>query len=344
MNNTSPKTAVILVNVGTPDSPSVKDVRKYLFQFLNDYRVIDIPWLLRKILVNLIIVPFRAPKSAKLYQMLWTKDGSPLLYYATRIKTELEKQLDPNTRVFIAMRYGNPGILQVLKEVKDQGFTKIIYLPLFPQYASSTTGTAVEELFTHIRKWNIIPEVQIISQFYDHPLFIKAFVNQAKKYTPEKFDHVIFSYHGLPWSHLDRIHPAIPCEKCTCPAEMPEHGKFCYKATCYETTRKLAKGLKLSPENYTVAFQSRLSKKWLNPFTDKIIEEKAREGMKKLLVLSPAFVADCLETIVEIGIEYEQLFKENGGDTLQLVDSLNDNAEWISTIKSMLEPSLEDHS
>jgi ferrochelatase len=332
----SQKTAVILANVGTPDEPTVPAVRRYLFQFLNDRRVIDLPWLLQKFLVNVIIVPFRAPKSTKLYQMLWKAKGSPLLTISMDSREKLQERLGENYEVFVGMRYQNPSLKTTLQTIKEKRFDKIVVLPMFPQYASSTTGTISQLVNTEIAGWNVIPELTIVSQFYDNPGFVKAFAAQIRKYKPDEFDHIIFSYHGLPFSQTDRVHPAIKTINCNCDVEMPAHGHFCYKATCYETTRLLAKELGLPKSAYSVAFQSRLTKNWLKPFSDKEVIKLAIEGKKRVLIAAPAFIADCLETIVEIGVEYQHMFVENGGEKIQLVESLNTNADWIETLAELV--------
>ena len=330
------KTAVILVNVGTPDEPKVGAVRRYLFQFLNDRRVIDLPWLLQKILVNLIIVPFRAPKSTKLYQMLWTEKGSPLLTFSNESKDKLQKSLGVNYEVFVGMRYQNPSLKSVLQTIKEKRFDKIVVLPMFPQYASSTTGTIGQFVNTEIAKWNVIPEYSIVSQFYQNQGFIKAFANQIRKYNPSEFDHILFSYHGLPFRQTDKVHPGIKTAECNCHEKMPAHGRYCYKATCYETTRLLVKELDLPASSYSVAFQSRLTKDWLKPFSDEEIIKLAKKGVKRILMTAPAFIADCLETTVEIGIEYNELFQKHGGEKIQLVESLNANPQWIETLHQII--------
>jgi protoporphyrin/coproporphyrin ferrochelatase len=329
-------TAVVLVNVGTPDSPSVKDVRRYLFQFLNDPRVIDIPWLLRKLLVNLIIVPFRAPKSARLYRLLWTDNGSPLLHVSQVVTGKLQDLLGINYRVFLAMRYGKPDLRKILKEISVSGYRELIILPLFPQYASSSTGTAMELAMKHISSWNIIPEVKYINQFYNHPGFIDAFVKRIRSYDLGSYDKIVFSYHGLPVRHIARSHPLIECGSCRCDIDFPSHGTYCYRATCYETTRLITSRLGLKREEWSVGFQSRLSDKWIKPFTDELLVRKAGEGVKKILIVAPAFVTDCLETTIELGMEYRQLFIEAGGVHLDYVESLNDMPEWIEVLKDLI--------
>jgi ferrochelatase len=331
-----PKTAVLLINLGTPDSPSVSHVRSYLSQFLNDPRVIDIPWLLRKILVNLIIVPFRAPKSAALYRKLWTANGSPLLYYSNRVKQLLQKELSEEYEVYLAMRYKNPSIPDVLEMIRRKNFHRIIVLPMFPQYASASTGSAHEEVMRVVSKWWVIPDVTFINQYYDHPGYIGSMAEIGRKYAHQDYDHVLFSYHGLPERHVDKVYDTGLCADHNCENEITEENKFCYKATCYGTTRLLAAALNIPKEKYTVCFQSRLDEKWLMPFSDKVVEECAKKGMKKILVFSPAFTADCLETIIEIGDEYQHIFEAHGGEKVQLVESLNDHPLWISCLRDIV--------
>ncbi|HTE29258.1 MAG TPA: ferrochelatase [Chryseolinea sp.] len=333
------KTGVLLINLGTPDSPSVKDVRSYLSQFLNDPRVIDIPWLSRKILVNFIIVPFRAPKSAAIYKKLWTANGSPLLYHSNNLAALLQTALGPGYGVHLAMRYKNPSIPDVLERMRTQNYSRIIVLPMFPQYASASTGSAHDEVMRVLKSWWVIPDVKFISQYYDHPGFIDALVSRGQQYDLKSYDHVLFSYHGLPRRQLDKVHDSGVCADHNCETEITEDNKFCYNATCHATTRLLAERLNISSDRYTVCFQSRLDKKWLEPFSDKVVEDCARKGMKNILVFSPAFTADCLETIIEIGEEYQDIFKANGGNKVQLVESLNEHPLWIKCLKELVEGS-----
>lgn len=330
------KTAVVLINLGTPDSPSVSNVRSYLSQFLNDPRVIDIPWLLRKMLVNLIIVPFRAPKSAKVYQKLWTDKGSPLLFHSEKAKELLQSELGDQYDVFLSMRYKNPSIPHVLEKIRLANYPRIIFLPMFPHYASATTGSAHDEVMRIVRKWWVMPEMRFISQYYAHPLFIEAFAERGRQYNFNDYEHILFSYHGLPERQVDKVYNEGLCSDHDCEKEITEENKFCYKATCYATTRLLAEKLGIPEEKYTVCFQSRLDKKWLEPFSDKVVIECAKKGMKKILVFSPAFTADCLETIIEIGDEYQEIFHEHGGEKVQLVESLNDHPLWIQCLKDLV--------
>lgn len=334
MNNN--KTAILLMNVGTPDEPKVEKVYKYLTQFLNDKRVIDLPWLLRKFLVNVIIIPFRVFKSTRIYKILWTDKGSPLVYYSVEMQKKLQQKLGGNYEVFVAMRYGNPGYQEALQTIKKGRFEKLIVFPLYPQFAMSTTETSVEAVKAEIKKQKIDIELKVIGQFYNHPKFIQAFAKQARKYDLSKFDHIVFSYHGLPNRHLEKIHPGIKVQDCNCTETLPEHGKYCYRATCFATTRLLAGELGLKKEDYSVAFQSRLSKNWMSPFTDEVLLAKLKEGKKRIMVIPAAFVTDCLETIVEIGEEYRELFLEKGGVKLQLVESLNAEPLWIEAMHDIL--------
>ena len=334
------KTAVLLINVGTPDEPKVKAVRRYLFQFLNDRRVIDLPLILQKILVNLIIVPFRAPKSAKLYQQLWTEKGSPLLYLSEQVQNRLQDKLASKAVVFLAMRYGNPSIGKALSAIQKGNYERLVVLPMFPQYASSTSGTAIQAIIDQVRRWNTIPEIHTVNQFYDHPAFLDAFAKRIQSYQPDMYDHIVFSYHGLPNRQLDKNHPDHSFVTCNCENAMPEFGRFCYKATCYQTTRELVKRLNLPPDRYSVSFQSRLSNNWMAPFTDKNLINHAKSGCKNILVVAPSFVTDCLETTVEIGIEYKEMFAKNGGEKLQIVESLNDYPQWIDAMEQILNPYL----
>jgi ferrochelatase len=330
------RTGVLLINLGTPDSPSVSDVRSYLSQFLNDPRVIDIPWLLRKMLVNLIIVPFRAPKSAKIYQKLWTANGSPLLFHSRRVQKLLQQELGEDYDVHLAMRYKNPSIPDVMEAMRKKHYKRMIVLPMFPQYASASTGSAHDEVMRVLRTWWVIPEVKFISQYYDHPLFIEGFLQRAKQYKLADYDHILFSYHGLPERQVDKVYDEGLCADHNCEHEVSEDSQYCYKATCYATTRLLATRLNLPQERYTVCFQSRLDQKWIKPFSDEVVRECGKKGMKKLLVFSPAFTADCLETIIEIGEEYQDIFKEHGGEKVQLVESLNDHPVWIQCLRDLV--------
>ena len=278
------KTGVLLIQLGTPNSPSVKDVRIYLREFLNDPRVIDIPWLPRKLLVNGIIVPFRAPKSAKIYKELWKfGDGvSPLITHTESLKKLLQARFNAGeVKIEMAMRYQNPSMDVVLERMKTDLYDQIIIIPLFPQYASASSGSAIEKAMKIIQKWWIIPEIKIVSQFYDNPSFIEAIIERSKAFKLDDYDHILFSYHGLPVRQVDKVYEGETdtCKDHPCDKEINETNKYCYKATSYATTRLIAEKLGLKESDYTVCFQSRLTKKWLEPFSDKVVAEWGKKGM-----------------------------------------------------------------
>lgn len=337
-------TGVLLVQLGTPDSPKVKDVRKYLKEFLNDPRVIDIPYLLRKLLVNLVIVPFRAPKSAKIYKELWELSGnkSPLLEHTNNLTNKLNKAFEGSeVEVHMAMRYQNPSIQSVLNTMRSKNYDHIIVLPLFPQYASASSGSAIEEVLRIIKSWWVIPKLTFVSQFWDNSGYIDSLVNNAKKFNLQDFDHILFSYHGLPERQVDKVYEGKAlCTDQPCETELNEQNKFCYKATSYATTRLIAQRLNLKESDYTVCFQSRLDKKWLRPFSDEIIQELGNKGLKKILVFSPAFVADCLETVIEIGTEYQEIFESVGGLKIQLVPSCNSDDVFVNGMEQLIRAKL----
>ena len=335
------KTGILLTQLGTPKAPTTSAVRPYLTQFLNDPRVIDIPTLLRLILVNLIIVPFRAPKSAKIYQELWEEGGgeSPLLTYTAELTNQLNSRLNgENIFVHMAMRYQEPSMDKVLEEMRLLNYDRIIVLPMFPHYASSSSGSAMQRAMEIISKWWVIPEVTFISQFYQEEFYIDALVQQAQQFDLDSYDHIIMSYHGLPDRHVDKVYEGADnlCKDHQCETVLDADNKYCYKATAYETSRLIADKLGIQESDYTVAFQSRLDKKWLTPFSDEVIEDFAKEGKKNLLVFSPAFVADCLETLIEIGSEYQEIFEEHGGEKVQLVPSCNTIPVWVDGLADFI--------
>ncbi len=330
------KKGVLLINLGTPNSPSVKDVRKYLTEFLNDPYVIDINWLARTLLVNLIIVPFRSPKSAKIYQKLWTSNGSPLLYYGHEIEKKLQTELGSSYGVHLAMRYQNPSMNKVIAEMEKKEYDELIIIPLYPQYATSSTKTSIEKAKKLLNKWSTKPIVKFVEYFYNAPLFIDTIIEQSKQYKLVDYDHILFSYHGLPTRQLNKVHHNKTCKELNCKKKIGEHNQYCYQAQCYETTRLITQKLDLKNDDYSVGFQSRLDNKWVKPYSDKLVEQLAKDGKKKLLVFSPAFVADCLETTIEISDEYQEIFTKNGGGKIQLVPSLNDHPKWIATLKELI--------
>ena len=338
---------VLLMNVGTPDSPRTADVRRYLKQFLGDGRVIDLPWPVRKLLVNGVVAPFRAPKSAKAYAKLWTGQGSPLIVHGTALRDALIEELGPSYRVALAMSYQNPSIPDALMELRKAGAQRLVLVPLFPQYASSSTGASLQAAFQEMAQWEEIPSVTTIPPFYREEGYLRAFTERIHGCGPERFGHVLFSFHGLPERHIQRSHTHCsmhleralddrPITGCAC-----EHGDHfehpgCYKMQCHWTARELAKRCGLKAGDWSVGFQSRLDSEWVRPFSDVRVEELAKAGCKKLLMVSPAFVADCLETVIEIGEEYAGIFAKHGGEELRLVPSLNASSHWVGTLAELV--------
>lgn len=341
------KTGILLINLGTPDSPSVRNVRSYLSQFLNDPRVIDINPVGRALLVNGIIVPFRAPKSAKIYKDLWKEwDGeSPLLTFGIKLRDALREKYAENDAVDVefAMRYKNPSLNHVLGKMEKKGYDELVIFPLFPQYASSSSGSAIEKALKIVQKWWSMPSIKVVADFFDDPGYIDAFIERGKQYDIDSYDHVLFSYHGLPERQIDKVHPDLKCSDCDCHEAFKPDQLRCYRNQCFQTTRLIAEGLSIPEEKYTVAFQSRLGKTpWLRPYSDQVIEELAKNGTKRILAFSAAFVADCLETTIEIGDEYQEIFEEHGGEKVQLVESLNDSAQWIDAAYDIIQQQLDD--
>lgn len=328
---------LLLVNTGTPDNPGTVAVRSYLSEFLNDPHVIDLPPTIRKILVNFLIVPFRAPHSAALYKKLWTEKGSPLRIHLDNLVSKLQEKVNDDYTVIGAMRYGNPSLGSVLERIRQGSVNKITVLPLFPQYASSTTGSIIDFVMEEVSTWDQLPPIRFVDEYYSHEAFIEAFAKRIKQCNPEQFSHLLFSYHSLPVRHIQKVHAEHDFSACNCSNEFPEYGQHCYRATCYETTRLLAKKLNLPDDSYSTSFQSRFSKKWLAPFTDKVLQELLMKGKTKILVAAPSFVADCLETIVEIDSGYRNQFMLSGGEKLELVASLNDSDEWVDAIIGIAE-------
>lgn len=333
------KQGVLLVNLGTPDSPSVSDVRKYLDEFLMDERVIDINAINRALLVKGIIVPFRGPKSAKIYKELWTENGSPLLYYGIRVKELLQDKLGKKYTVELAMRYQSPSIQSALDSLKQQQVESIRVVPLFPQYASASTGSVIQKVMELVSKWQTIPDISFVNSFHDNDGMIEVFAENARKHQPETFDHILFSFHGLPERQLTKAdHSGKYClQTPNCCSRLNDVNRFCYSAQSHDTARLIAEKLGLPKEKYTICFQSRLGNSpWKKPYTIEVLEDLAKKGAKRLLVFSPAFVADCLETNIEISQEYNEEFRNWGGEKIQLVESLNDHPSWIDALAGIV--------
>jgi ferrochelatase len=333
------KKGVLLVNLGTPDSPEVSDVRTYLDEFLMDERVIDINAFKRTLLVKGIIVPFRSPKTSKLYKEIWDENGSPLLYFSKIQVAMVQEKLGDEYHVELAMRYQNPSIASALDKLKAAMVESIQVIPLFPQYASASTGSVIQKVMELVGKWQTIPPISFINSFHDNELMIDTFAQNAEKYQPESYDQILFSFHGLPERQLKKCdHSGQHClKKNDCCATLTDVNKFCYSAQCHDTARLIAKRLNIPAEKYSVCFQSKLGKEpWVQPYTSEVLKELAEKGKKRLLVFCPAFVADCLETLYEVSVEYHEEFRALGGEEVQLVASLNDDPKFIEALVAML--------
>ena len=335
------RTGVLLVNLGTPDSPQTSDVRRYLNEFLTDGRVVDMPAAVRYPLFQGLVVPLRAPKSAKIYQQLWTERGSPLLFHGLDLKEKVQAELGPEYVVAFGMRYQKPSIQKALDELRTAAVERIVVLPLFPQYASASTGSVQEKVMDIVKDWWIVPSINFISQFATEPGFIATIAARGRaEMAKHNYDHVVFSYHGIPERHVKKGDPASYCRFGSCCDALTEQNRYCYRAQCFATSRLVAAELGLSPEQYTVSFQSRLQSRlrdpWLQPYTDEVLKEFPARGIKNVLAFSPAFVADCLETTIEVGEEFKELFEGVGGGHWQLVPSLNSEPQWVAAVATMI--------
>lgn len=332
------KTGILIVNLGTPDAPTRSAVYRYLKQFLLDPRVIDINAVSRNLLVRGIIAPFRSGKSAEAYKLLWTANGSPLKFYGERLVQQVQQLLGEQYRVELAMRYQNPSIESAVGRLMAAGVQKIVVFPLFPQYASATTGSVHEEVMRVLGKQQIIPQTEFINSYPVHPPLVKLYAANARKYDLRRYDHILFSYHGLPQRQLRKADAFHHClQHADCCRRLTDTNRFCYSAQCYATTEAIAQELDLPAGGYSVCFQSRLGRDpWTQPYTVQVIENLARKGAKRLLVFCPAFTADCLETTIEIGTEYQADFIKWGGEELDLVESLNDAPAWAAAVADLV--------
>ncbi|MCE5317756.1 MAG: ferrochelatase [Parachlamydia sp.] len=329
-------TAILLINLGTPRAPTLKHVFHYLNEFLTDGRVIDLPWWKRQLLVRGLIVPTRLRQSTHSYQRIWTEEGSPLMVYGVKVKKALQNALGEGYSVELAMRYQQPSIENGLTALLRHQPHRLIILPLFPQYASATTGSVHQKVMELLRHQTVIPEVTFISHFAYEPAFHNALVQVATPLPMDSYDHILFSYHGLPQRHLQKADTQGHCLKCAdCCQKVSQ--KHCYAAQCHATTRGVVDLLKIPTEKYSLCFQSRLGRDpWLQPYASDKIVQLAQEGKRRVLVFCPSFVCDCLETLFEIGEEYGALFQKAGGKTLDLVPGLNDHPAWIAALQKII--------
>jgi protoporphyrin/coproporphyrin ferrochelatase len=331
---------LLLVNLGTPDAPETAAVRRYLREFLSDPRVLDIPAPARWALLELLILPTRPARSAEAYRKIWTDEGSPLLVHGQRLAARLEETLGQKWVVALGMRYGKPSLASALEKLSGASVRTITVLPLYPQYASSSTGSTLERVFALAgQAWNV-PSLRVVPPFFDHPAFLEAWLEVARPALAEaRADHVLFSFHGLPERHIRKSDVSgkhcLQSATC-CDVEVVEN-RWCYRAQCFRTARALTERLGLPRAQTTVSFQSRLGRTpWLKPYTDLLLGELAAKGVRRLAVLCPAFVADCLETLEEIGIRARADFSRVGGEALTLVPSLNAHPAFVRALVQLV--------
>lgn len=334
------KQVILLTNLGSPDSTEVKDLRRYLDEFLMDKRVMDLPYLRRLLLVRGIIIPSRAPKSAEKYKMIWTEDGSPLII----ITNDLAKKVGEVSKMptYVCMRYGNPTPASALQkiELEHPDVEEVVLFPLYPHYAMSSYETAVEHVKSAYKKGQFNFDLKVVAPYYNYSKYVSSLVSTIQPFLNEKkYDHILFSYHGVPERHILKgditgTH-CLKTENC-CSVESSAHAQ-CYRHQVLETTRLVVQELKLDADAYTVSYQSRLGRsKWLTPSTSSSLNQLPARGVKKLLVVSPAFVSDCLETLEEIHMEGRETFMDAGGELYDTVPCLNSNDEWVKTIVELV--------
>lgn len=333
---------ILLVNLGSPKSTNVEDVKEYLDEFLMDEKVIDYRWFFRSLLVQGIILRTRPAKSAEAYKTVWTEQGSPLIVITKQIQQKLQKVVD--VPVEIGMRYAEPSIETGIRRLTEQGVTEIVLFPLYPQYAMSTTETVVDKA-EEVRKKHF-PEVKInyVQPFYNREIYIDCLAESIREKLPETYDALQFSYHGVPERHIYKTDPTKTCNlnDCCSRPENPSH-QFCYRHQCFKTTELVIEKLNIPREKTIVSFQSRLGKdKWMEPYTDETLEALPKKGVKNLAIVCPAFVSDCLETLEEISVEGRDEFLHAGGEKFNYIPCLNDEDRWIDVVKTLCEEKLSD--
>jgi len=329
------KKGILLINLGSPQSTEAKDLRKFLDEFLMDERVIDKPWLLRALLVKGIIVPFRAPKSAKAYKKIWTKEGSPLIVHTRELKNSLQNEIEEP--VEIAMRYGSQTPESAFEALlkREPAIEEVVVLPLYPHYAMSSYETAVENVKESYQKKKYSFRLSFIPPFYNDSDYLRALSENIKPYLNQPYDQILFSYHGVPGRHIRKSDitgcHCLNSENC-CEVDSPAHA-FCYRHQIRTTTKLVTEMLNIPENKYSISFQSRLGKGWLTPFTDIRLQELPGEGIKNLLIICPAFVSDCLETLEEIAIRGKETFMKAGGESFKMIPCLNTIPLWIKAVK-----------
>jgi len=338
--------AILLLNLGTPASPTAKGLRDFYRYFFADPYVFDIPAWGRWALRNLIILPFRAPRTAKDYEKIWLEGGSPLKVYTDQVRSRLQDAMDPSRsrmRVYVGMGYSEPFIGETMAEIEQAGISDILVVPLFPQYSTATTESVLHGVSKAASRWKEQPRITVIKDMFSEPAFIRAWTQLINKYLRQdrkdrRVDHVIFSYHGLPEKNIRKADANGVCQFGSCCDEITAKNRYCYRAQCMETTRAIAREMGWSEDFYSIAFQSRFGREpWIQPYLDEYLEQLAQRGVKRVAVATPSFVSDCLETLHEIGIEYRELFQEKGGEDLVLIPNLNGEEFWFDAVAEIVE-------
>ncbi len=340
MSLANKKTGILISNLGTPDAPETAPVRRYLAQFLMDPAVVDIPAIARWLLVHGIILRTRPSKSAEAYKKIWTERGSPLLFHTLDLADRVREIVGGETPVAVGMRYGNPSIEKAVDELVARGVERIVFLPLYPQYSLAATHSSVEEFKRVIRLKAPSLPVSIVEDFWSNEGFLESFVELGRPLLQSHaFDHVLFSFHGIPERHVIKVDASggQHCLKSVdCCERITQANAKCYRAQSFQTAHQLAARLGLARDRYTVSFQSRLGRTpWIKPYTDFVLDELVEKGVKRLIVYSPSFTADCLETIEEIAMRGREQFVERGGEELWLVPSLNSSPSWVRSVTAM---------
>ena len=329
----------LLINLGSPDSPNTKDVKRYLSEFLMDERVIDLPKALRTFLVKGIILNTRPRQSAKAYKKIWWEEGSPLIVLSKRLQKAVQKKV--SIPMGLSMRYGSPSIEQGIKSLVDQGVDEIMLIPLYPQFAMATTETilVLAEQIRNAKYPNLA--FTVLPPFYNHPDYIRVLSQSIQEELKDKnWEHLLFSYHGVPERHIrksDITKSHCKIDKSCCQTTSDAH-QYCYRHQCYETTRQVAKYLELKDGTYSTSFQSRLGvDPWLQPYTDQTVARFAKKGIKNMAIVTPAFVSDCLETLEEIGMEAVEDFEEKGGKELYVIPCINTRTDWVNVLSRWID-------
>jgi ferrochelatase len=339
------RTAVVLMNVGTPDAPSTSAVRRYLCEFLSDPRVLDMNAVARWFLLRLVILPCRSPKSASMYRTIWTERGSPLLVHSLDLATKLRARVAPHDEVLVGMRYGAPRLADAVDEIRRGGFSRVVLVPLFPQYASASTGTALAEAYRLLGALPRVPDVSVVPPFFLDAGFVAAVsltireVTQSQHARGTPFDHLLFSYHSIPVHHVTQIH-ATCANSDACCATLGAHNADCYRAQCTATTAAVMRVLGRETSTslpFSTSFQSRLGRAaWLTPNTEHALVELARKGVKRLAIVCPSFVADCLETLEEIGVRARAQFLAAGGEELTAIPCVNATEPFADAVATLV--------